>query len=266
MRSVRASQPKTSSRVDQKSAKGGSGWGFVAEHVLPLGFDRPGIILAAGFAGLRQGELLALRRGDVDLKAKVIHVRRKRQQLDSGEVIESAPSRRRVTRTVALPDPLVTALSDHVARFVPRGDDAYVFTSSDGYPIERNNFLNRVWLRATGAGGLSGLRFQSESGRPLCPVSRLPMSASERFVGVGRGALSRGWILPLQIRRSDVRTNGQLNSQIRRVPFSAVALISVLRLRRREPAPTSDRRLLHLCAAIRTSPEGRTLIAERESE
>lgn len=42
MGNVPASQPKTSSRVDQKSAKGGSGRGeLVAEHVLPLGFDLP---------------------------------------------------------------------------------------------------------------------------------------------------------------------------------------------------------------------------------
>ena len=117
------------------------------------------MILTAGLAGLRQGELLALRRGDVDLLAEVIHVRRKRQQLDSGEIIEGAPKSEAGKRTVALPGPLVDVLRAHLAEFVAKGDDAYVFTSSDGQPIERNNFRNRVWLPATRAAGLEGLRF-----------------------------------------------------------------------------------------------------------
>jgi len=34
-----------------------------------------------------------------------------------------------------------------------------VFTSSDGQPIERNNFRNRVWIPATREAELQGLRF-----------------------------------------------------------------------------------------------------------
>ena len=103
--------------------------------------------------------MLALRRDDVDLRAEMIHVRRKRQQLDSGEIIEGAPKSEAGKRTVALPGPLVDVLRAHLAEFVAKGDDAYVFTSSDGQPIERNNFRNRVWLPATRAAGLEGLRF-----------------------------------------------------------------------------------------------------------
>jgi integrase len=117
------------------------------------------MILTAGLAGLRQGELLALRRGDVDLKAGVIRVRRKRQQLDSGEIIENEPKSEAGKRTVALPDTLVEELRTHLARFTAKGDEAYVFTCADGQPIERNNFRNRVWLPATREAGARGLRF-----------------------------------------------------------------------------------------------------------
>jgi integrase len=117
------------------------------------------MILTAGLAGLRQGELLALRRGDLDLRAGVIHVRRKRQQLASGEIIESEPKSEAGKRTVALPEPLVDELRAHLARFASKGMDTYVFTSSDGQPIERNNFRKRVWLPATRATRLKGLRF-----------------------------------------------------------------------------------------------------------
>ena len=117
------------------------------------------MILTAGLAGLRQGELLALRRSDVDLRAGVIHVRRKRQQLDSGEIIESEPKSEAGKRTVALPDPLVDELRSHLAGFVDKGAEAYVFTSSDGQPFERNNFRRRVWLPAVRATRVRGLRF-----------------------------------------------------------------------------------------------------------
>ena len=117
------------------------------------------MILTAGLAGLRQGELLALRRSDVDLRAGVVHVRRKRQQLDSGEIIESEPKSEAGKRTVALPEPLVDELRGHMVAFVAKGSDSYVFTSADGEPIERNNFRKRVWLPATRSTGLRGLRF-----------------------------------------------------------------------------------------------------------
>lgn len=117
------------------------------------------MVLTAGLAGLRQGELLALRRGDVDLGNGVILVRRKRQQLDSGEVIEGPPKSEAGRRTVHLPAPLVDALRAHLKAFVERGDDSYVFTSPDGQPIERNNFRQRVWLPATREASLQGLRF-----------------------------------------------------------------------------------------------------------
>ena len=117
------------------------------------------MILTAGLAGLRQGELLALRRSDVDLRAGVIRVHRKRQQLDSGEIIESEPKSQAGKRTVALPGPLVEELRTHLATFVDKGADAYVFTSADGQPIERNNFRKHVWLPAVRASHIRGLRF-----------------------------------------------------------------------------------------------------------
>jgi integrase len=117
------------------------------------------MILTAGLAGLRQGELLALRRSDVDLEAGVIHVRRKRQQLDSGAILENAPKSRAGRRTVALPEPLVIELLAHFANYVLCEESAYVFTSEEGQPIERNNFRNRVWVPATRECGMDGFRF-----------------------------------------------------------------------------------------------------------
>ncbi len=117
------------------------------------------MVLVAGLGGLRRGELFALRRSDVDLAAGVVAVRRKRLRLASGEVIEGAPKSRAGRRLVALPAPVTAELDRHLRRFTDRGEDAFVFTSATGVPIEASNFRDRIWLPATRRAGLAGLRF-----------------------------------------------------------------------------------------------------------
>lgn len=117
------------------------------------------LVVTAGLAGLRQGELFALRRRDVDLDEARVTVRRKRLQLASGEVIENEPKSAAGRRTVALPAPVVAELRHHLERFTESGSGAYLFTSPDGMPIERTNFRRRVWLPATRRAELEGLRF-----------------------------------------------------------------------------------------------------------
>jgi len=117
------------------------------------------LILTAGFAGLRQGELFALRWADVDFSRAVIVVRRKRQRLASGEVIEGDPKSAAGRRTVAIPEPLVEELRDHLGQQADCGLDAYVFTSEAGLPIDADNFRSRIWRPATKRAGLAGLRF-----------------------------------------------------------------------------------------------------------
>lgn len=54
------------------------------------------LVLTAGLAGLRRGELHGLRRVDVDLVNGTIAVRRKRIRLASGEVLEASNFRYRI--------------------------------------------------------------------------------------------------------------------------------------------------------------------------
>ena len=117
------------------------------------------LVLTAGLAGLRQGELLALHRRDVDVLRSSIAVRRKRLRLASGLVIEGDPKSEAGRRRVALPAPLVAELERHLLTFVGPSADAYVFTSEAGTPLDANNFRSRVWNPATRSVGLAGLRF-----------------------------------------------------------------------------------------------------------
>ena len=122
--------------------------------------SRASSVLVAGLGGLRRGELFALRRGDVDLAAAgVVAVRRKRLRLASGEILEGAPKSRAGRRLVALPAPVTAELDRHLRRVTERGEDAFVFTSATGVPIEASNSRDRIWLPATQRAGLAGLRF-----------------------------------------------------------------------------------------------------------
>lgn len=117
------------------------------------------LVLTAGLAGLRQGELFALRRRDVDLLHATIAVHRKRLRLASGEVLEDHRKSDAGRRSVVLPGPLVAELEHHLAIYTGPSPEAYVFPSPEGVPLERSNFRNRVWIPATRAVGLAGLRF-----------------------------------------------------------------------------------------------------------
>jgi len=117
------------------------------------------MILLAGLAGLRQGELFALRRQDIDLCEGVVHVRRQRVRLEAGSSIEDAPKSAAGLRSVSLPRPLVEELRAHLAHWVGPAEDDYAFCSPDGGPVERSNFRDRIWLPATRTAGLEGLRF-----------------------------------------------------------------------------------------------------------
>ena len=117
------------------------------------------LVLTAGLAGLRQGELFALRRRDVDLLRATITVRRKRLRLASGDVVEGGPKSEAGRRVVALPGQLVAELESHLASYGQPGPEGYVFTTPSDVPLERSNFRMRIWLPATKAAGLDGLRF-----------------------------------------------------------------------------------------------------------
>ena len=116
------------------------------------------LILTAGLAGLRIGELSALRRKDVDVLHGRIYVRRKRVRLASGEVIEGDPKSEAGRRTVALPETLLPELERHLDNFAEHRVTA-MFTRQNGGPIDRNNFRSRVWIPSTKAVGMKGLGF-----------------------------------------------------------------------------------------------------------
>lgn len=119
------------------------------------------LVLAAAFTGLRWGELIALRRCDIDLSARVLHVRRRLAQLSRGGMQEGPPKSEAGVRNVALPRFLVDELRAHLAEFAGPGPEGLVFRGEKGAMLRRGNFGRAAkWPSTVIAAGLpAGFHF-----------------------------------------------------------------------------------------------------------
>lgn len=115
-------------------------------------------VLTAALASLRWGELVALRRRDIDLVAGLIFVRR--SMVERGGSLEISLPKNNRSRTVALPAVLVEELESHL-RKVDEDPDAPVFTGERGGVPRRGNWRANVgWKDAVKVAGLpEGFRF-----------------------------------------------------------------------------------------------------------
>lgn len=105
------------------------------------------LVYTAAYTGLRAGELLALRRCDVDLLRGVIHVRRALKDVDGR--LEFGPTKTHTQRQVSLPAFLRDMLRTHLVQpLAGDGADALVFPSKTGLPLRHNLFYRRHFKRA----------------------------------------------------------------------------------------------------------------------
>ncbi|MEV4891519.1 site-specific integrase [Nonomuraea sp. NPDC055795] len=135
-----------------------SGKVFELAKLLPKRFLA--LILLATFASLRWGEVAALRRKDLDLKAGTVSVRQQHVELDTGELLVCPPKSRAGIRTVAFPARIIPALQEHVDTFVADEDDALIFTGARGGILRRSNFRRAAeWEENTKKIGFPDLHF-----------------------------------------------------------------------------------------------------------
>ncbi|MFJ2646589.1 tyrosine-type recombinase/integrase [Streptomyces sp. NPDC087420] len=116
------------------------------------------LVLLAAFSGLRWGELVGLRRRDLDLAGGTLRVRRNVAELHSGKRLIKEPKSAAGKRTVAVPAVIAGDLSTHLAIYSEHGADGQVFIGAKGATPRRNHF-NRLWRKACEEAGIKGLHF-----------------------------------------------------------------------------------------------------------
>jgi integrase len=120
------------------------------------------VLLGAG-CGLRIGEALGLRIGEVDLEAGLLRVSAQLQALPGQPLALRPPKSFSSIRTVPLPGTVADAISDHLRRWPPLGGegdpDALLVRTVTGRPVWPRTFHSRIWRTATTDAGLPGVRF-----------------------------------------------------------------------------------------------------------
>jgi integrase len=90
--------------------------------------------------GMRQGELLGLKWGDVDLDGGVLRVRR-----TVWEGRATAPKSARANRSIRLTAMARETLREHGGKQEKQGTSGWVFPTRNGTPVNCHNLINRSW-------------------------------------------------------------------------------------------------------------------------
>ena len=147
------------------------------------------LVLLAGFVGLRTGELLGLRRCDVDLASGLLHVRVQAQQVSHAGRLVTSPKSDAGRRTVALPHLVTDALEHHVDSYAQPGAEGILFTGSKGRPITRQR-LSAMWGAACDAvEAPAGLRIHDLRHHAATVTARMPgITTKELMARIGHSS------------------------------------------------------------------------------
>ncbi len=111
-------------------------------------------------AGMRSGELFGLQWPDVDLKAGVIMVTHTLTELQ-GKLFLTEPKAAKGRRCINLPAVAIEALKKHRKQMRAEGHDdvPWVFCDTQGGPLRRSHFRERVFKPLLKKAGLPDIRF-----------------------------------------------------------------------------------------------------------
>jgi integrase len=174
------------------------------------------LVLLATFAGLRLGELIALRQQHLDLLHASVRVVEQIQELADGTRHVGPPKSDAGVRTVAIPKVLIPELESHLARFSAPGTNGFVFPGTRGQPLRRGT-LQTAWSRARRAVGLEDFHFHDlrHTGNTLAAAAGA--STKELMARMGHASARAALIYQHAVRERDVAIAGALSNAIERV-------------------------------------------------
>jgi integrase len=105
------------------------------------------IIQLAAWCQLRRGEILGLRRRDVDMLHAAIRIERSRTFSRNGSSITKSPKTMAGQRTLSVPSNVTQLLNTHLDEWTDAGGDALLFTLNSDRPLSAT-CLQRAWSKA----------------------------------------------------------------------------------------------------------------------
>jgi integrase len=105
-------------------------------------------------SGLRAGEQIALKPGDIDWEKGILHVRKAMTRDEDGKSVEGNTKNRYSRRTIKLIPALQEALKEQWAIY-ERFRGRYLFCTSSGARIGLDNLRDRVWTPVLGRANLT---------------------------------------------------------------------------------------------------------------
>lgn len=137
--------------------------------------------MLAAWCQLRRGEVLGLRRGDVDLVETTVRIERAWLLTPGGKLHLGPPKTAAGRRTLFLPPHVVPVIRQHLDEHVGPEPEAWLFPGPDGNPAHPGN-LSRVWAKARESVGRpdlhlhdlrhSGLTWSAQTGATVAELMR----------------------------------------------------------------------------------------------
>ena len=115
------------------------------------------LVLLGAWCALRSGELLELRRRDVDVVHRTVRVERAVSWV-RGKAVTGTPKSAAGTRTVAIPPHIVPAVIQHLEEFTGSAADALLFPGANGVSNLQPSTLYKYWQPARVSAGRPDLR------------------------------------------------------------------------------------------------------------
>src|SRR5829696_4595575 len=100
------------------------------------------MVLLASWCALRWGELVELRRSDIDLKSAKIMIRRAVVVVDN-QVVVGSPKSSAGVRDVSIPPHLMPVVREHLAAHAEWGKDGLLFPAPEGGHLDHSWFFRR---------------------------------------------------------------------------------------------------------------------------
>ena len=108
------------------------------------------LVLLAAYAGLRIGEMAALRVSDIDFLRRTLTVDEGVRE-PGGRLEVGNPKTKASERQITLSPFLVDILAAHLSAFPAADHDGFVFAGERGATLRPNAFRKRAWAKAVAA-------------------------------------------------------------------------------------------------------------------